>query len=268
MRRIVSYSIFRDPVKSATVPAEFYADRFPVLVRAHHLIWPEWEMHIYHDDDITDHSYWPTMRKLNDAGIVHLVPCGPSISLCLSMLWRLKPVFDPDSNIQIVSSRDVDSLPMAIDRSAVEEFIASNKIAHAIHAAVPHNGLMGGTTSFKPVSLREIIKCDTWEEFICLNKDYDFRIYGHDQLFLKHVILPMVQDRTLLHLFSGEGIDPPAETRVSVSAQPEWKYPDVVKNACGSEYVGHVYPVREDVQKFYTSLNVDPIFEEINRCER
>lgn len=265
MKRIVSYSIFRDPGRAISTPAEYYADRLQILVRAHHLIWSGWDMYVHHDDAITNHAYWPAMRRMNDARLLRLVPCGQSMALCLSMLWRLKPAFE--DNCEIVSCRDVDSIPLPNDRAAVEEFIATDKIVHTIHGAPPHGGLMGGTTSFKAPSMREAIECSTWQQMIDMGHAYEWRTYGNDQNFLTTVILSKMRDRALCHRFDGEGLKPPAETRMSITNQPTWEYPDAASGAGGcSEYVGHVYPP-DPAKKFYMSLDVDPVFAKIRECE-
>lgn len=266
MRHVVSYTLFRSTSRGHI--GEFYADRLPTLVRAHHLIWPGWELNIHHDDAITNHTYWRSMQRLQEAGLVRLTPCGPvNKGMCLAMLWRLKPIWDED--VAVVACRDVDSVTYNMDRLAVEEFLSSGKTLHTIHGAPPHGGLMGGTTSFRAPEFRAKMDCATWQDLIDLGHEFDWGIYGQDQDFMTLKLLPKMREATMVHCF-GEGpltgLPEPSENRGAPTTNIDWKYPDAVQHAMFSEYVGMVYN-REGAKEFYTQLDCDPVFKKIRECE-
>ena len=99
-----------------------------------------------------DSSAIPRLDGYRNQGLMRLVDCGSSQKVCLSMLWRLKPLWD--NNVGYLLARDMDSLPLPKDRRAVEEFMKSGCIVHSLGDNRAHYGLMGGMCGFNVPRMR------------------------------------------------------------------------------------------------------------------
>src|SRR5262245_22897171 len=130
--RVVSYAWFRSDTSiyesetwSKTKRGHQFAQFLALVVRAHHSIWPGWELRIYYDDRVMSHSYFNVLVELEDADLIALRYGGKCESLCGAngMLARMRPAFE--SGVDYVACRDIDSVPCPRDRRAVEEFIFS-----------------------------------------------------------------------------------------------------------------------------------------------
>lgn len=194
MKRVVSYSYFLDDASVYNKP-ERGAKRYlqfvqflPLIVRAHHVIWPGWTLRIHHDDRVTKLPYFPALEKLAESGIIELQSVGVCDAICGSrgMLARLRPVFDSD--VEYVACRDIDSVPMPKDRRCVEEFIKTQKALHGINDHEQHSGIMGGLSAFHASKFRSISRTDSVENVMGLyGKDIDYKRHGADQDLLNRL---------------------------------------------------------------------------------
>lgn len=143
-KRVVSLAVFGD----SRVADEHWRKMPAYLacwVRAHHALFPSYELRIHHDDWIYQTNYGDVLHGLQRRGLVKLVrvaPDGIAIGKCRAMLWRLAPAWDPE--VSHVFCRDVDSLPTWRDRMACEEFVASGRAMGVFHDNPQHAGIMGG----------------------------------------------------------------------------------------------------------------------------
>eukprot|EP00090_Calanus_glacialis_P018459 TRINITY_DN28652_c0_g1_i1.p1 TRINITY_DN28652_c0_g1~~TRINITY_DN28652_c0_g1_i1.p1 ORF type:complete len:263 (+),score=43.27 TRINITY_DN28652_c0_g1_i1:109-789(+) len=111
---------------------------------------PDWTMRLYVDLELSD----PVLAKL-----CHLACQNPNLDLCLAahlpgtpardarqlfpMLWRFFPTLDPQ--VDILLSRDLDSLIEKREVSAVTEWLKSGKLIHSMRDHPQHCvPLLGG----------------------------------------------------------------------------------------------------------------------------
>lgn len=193
--RILSYSLFRSPSPiywrndRTEDRLSAYARFLPVLVRAHHAIWPGHELRIYHDDAVREHMYFPALSRMHDRGLLRLMPCGPAQALTLSMLWRMRGLFDEDDHF--VLTCDMDSLPLLRLRRSVEEFAASGKAVMLVHGCESHNGVLGGGIGAHGGRFRSLVGAGSWDAFVRLGEG-NWSAYAADEQFLRQVIWPRV----------------------------------------------------------------------------
>jgi hypothetical protein len=198
MKRVASYALFTGHPQYGH--RELYWQCIPAVVRAHHNFYEGWEMRIYHDSSVNE-PYGEQLRSYAAAGLVTLVHHEENIATCRSMLWRLLPLWDADAGYLIC--RDMDSLPTAKDRAAVDEFIASGKLIHELCDNDSHSGLMGGMVGFAPGVADRLCAQNvarTWDDFLRigdLNHEFPMHVPsgGPDQILM---------NRVLPSLFSGE----------------------------------------------------------------
>lgn len=202
--RVLSCSVFKSPVdvhwRSDRTEDRMsaYLRFLPVLVRGFHVVWggcaigrPAWELRVHHDDEVSSHPYWPAMQAMHRAGILRLVPRGPAPALCVAMLWRMLPAFDPDVTTMI--THDVDSFPLLRLRMMLEEFDDSQKSTMIVHACESHDGVMGGGLGVHGNVFRALTGCTTWDDFICLAGNTNWNGYASDEEFQRLTVWPMVQ---------------------------------------------------------------------------
>lgn len=261
-KRIVSYAYFSHPAsvyqKIKGVAGLQFSQFLPMLVRAHHVVWPEWELRIYHDNAVTRLPYWREMKNLKAQNWLTLNNMGEARTLCGSMMWRMIPVFEPD--VEYVVCRDVDSIPMPKDRRAVEEFIATDSrfAAHVIHDAKAHAGVMGGTLALRCASFREAVKAISLEELVSRGVDINWDVHGADQQLLNQ-LSPLFLNRTMLHELNHDtGLPAFKTTRV---IQGEWQKP--ADDLC---FLGGCTEP-EPAFKYYDSLDL-VVNHTIRECEK
>ena len=130
MKKVVSYAFFRsehseyESERCGEARGRFFVNYFRAIVPAHQSVMPDWEMRIHYDDQVTAMPYWRALCRMETAGLLKLVPCGEAKTFFGSMLWRLKPIWD--EGVDVVSCRDVDSLPTPRDKKAVENWLTLN----------------------------------------------------------------------------------------------------------------------------------------------
>ncbi len=207
MSKVVSYSFFRSPHSNyeqencGEAMGKFFVNFVPTLVRAHAYVWSGWELWLYHDDRVTQYPYWKAVEKLAAAGLLKLIPFGPSKSLCAltGMLERLQPLFDP--SVEYLACRDVDSLPMPRDRKMVDEFIARDGTAHSIQDSSSHSGLMGGTCAFNAGKFRKRFEAFHLFELLARAEGLhiNYNRHGADQMFLNGYVAPNCCTDMVIH---------------------------------------------------------------------
>lgn len=200
--RILSYALFRAPEpvhwrSDATADRiSAYARFLPAMIRAHHAIWPGYELRIHHDGAARALPYFAALERMQDRGLLRLVDCGEVQALTLAMLWRMRPIFDGD---HLVVSCDLDSLPLLLLRRFVEEFAASGRAMMLVHGCESHNIVGGGAIGIHARRFRELVGASTWAEFVALaGPEYGWSAYAADEEFLRFKIWERVADEAIV----------------------------------------------------------------------
>jgi hypothetical protein len=157
---VVSYAFFRNDASAyesdrcGASKGKFFVGFLPAVVRAHHSVYPDYELRIHHDERVREYPYFRVLESLASRGMLRLVAMGEAHELCESMLWRLAPCWD--ESVDRVICRDVDSLSTPRERLAVEEWIAGGKPIHSIHDSPSHKGalILGGLCGFRAEYIR------------------------------------------------------------------------------------------------------------------
>lgn len=203
---IVSYSFFRhdasgyESANAGVARGIFFLNFIRCLVRAHHAVWDGWELRIHHDDRVREFPCFRDLQRMQEAGLLRLVDCGKAETLCGSMLWRMKPLFDEQADY--VVCRDVDSLPMPRDKAMVIDWINSGADAHAILDSESHSGpFMGGMSAFDADTFVPNSECGDFSMLMKLAVVHgiDMNRHGADQLLLNRGIWPRLKGSTLIH---------------------------------------------------------------------
>lgn len=197
----ISFSLFgHDKTLSSAYPFASYIRGLTFNIKMAELIYPSWRCHCILDDETYEYfqplfDYYVEGNKLN----IDVVPYS---ELCMMMLTRVKPVFD--ERYDRVICRDVDSLITYKERQAVEYWIKTGRVIHAMTDSVSHNiALMGGMVGFCCKEFREIMKVDSFEKLVKLGRNIDYTKKGADQEFLNRVVLPKVQHTITEHYLLG-----------------------------------------------------------------
>ena len=178
----------------------FFVNYLRCVVRAHWLVWgPEWQLRIHHDDRIKAFPYFKALKAMDGRGLIKLVDCGKAETLCGSMLWRMKPLWENETDVLVC--RDLDSLPMPRDFRMVHEFAMSGAIAHAVLDSESHSGpLMGGMCAFLAPSVRVATPfVQSYEQLLQRVADVNLNRHGADQVVLNREFWPAVKERALIH---------------------------------------------------------------------
>lgn len=161
-------------------------------------IYPEWEMHFYHNDTVPKDA----LDTLSANGAV-LINMDSKDDVCNAM-WRFLPA--SNENINYFISRDCDSRVNERELSAVNEWIESGKSFHIIRDH-PHGHawkISAGMWGCKGGFIKNIDeKMKNYLEFTIHRKDR-----AVDQHFLQEIIYPTAITDLCLHdeYFNYEGI--------------------------------------------------------------
>lgn len=200
MKRVISYSLFGTNL--------FYRRALPAILRAANVIFPGWEVRIYHNSDIGSVNYDNVLINLARKGLIKLVYIEQPAILCKAMLWRLLPIWDKDT--EYVICRDIDALLMPRERIAVEQFIESGAPAHCISDHFMHGvHMMGGTVGFNTTKFIEITKFMNFDDLLIKSGFTDdmLSIKGSDQDLLGQHVWPLIESTVCEHRTDGR---PPA----------------------------------------------------------
>jgi hypothetical protein len=190
---ILSFSLYGSTPRYAT-GVLLNAELAPV-------IYPGWEMRIYHGVEVdpkllaklaakgctlVPSSHWHFgPPQPDEPPLPHGYPRFPSAR---GMFWRFLAAEDP---ADYVIFRDVDARLNVREQVAVEAWIASGKPYHGMHDSRCHvRPIMGGMWGVKGGSL----------PMRSLMEDWPFNSrYGDDQDFLERKVWPLVQAEMLIH---------------------------------------------------------------------
>ncbi len=148
-------------------------------------IYKDWIVRIYCGKS-TPNDIIETLKKYTNTEIVLMNEIGN----LNGMFWRFKPAFEDDVDIMI--SRDADSRLSFREKSAVDEWINSNKDFHIMRDHPWHAiAILGGMWGVKNKLLLKLKN-----EFEKYPKGNFWQV---DQNFLKEKIYPFVKDKSFVH---------------------------------------------------------------------
>jgi len=147
------------------------------------IIYPNWTIVLQ-----TDQSTYDAYKELFDA-LPIVVNINEPAPLTKAMLWRMRPVFDYN-NYSHVICRDLDSPPTYREAQCVQDWINSDKAAHAITDSISHGvpflgGMIGFNTGYWPMRTN----LQHWADMF-KHSTIDFSRKGADQDYLNASIYP------------------------------------------------------------------------------
>lgn len=198
MKKVISYSLFgADPQKEDGWEFLFYMRGFYFNVLMKKLVYPDWMIKVY-VDKITSDKYFNFFKELTYSYGIVVITNTPD-TLCKSMLWRMKPIFDKGT--EVVICRDADALLSYREANIVNEFVESEYLVHGIHDNHAHTvPLMGGMCGFKAA---EIAAHYNGYDHMLSNYSGKIDKRGSDQDFLTKEIYYRWKEKMMLHNFLG-----------------------------------------------------------------
>jgi len=186
---VISFSLFgfnKDRQKDC-FDFHSYLRGLMINLRLARLLFPDWRVRL-HIDQVSYDAFERLFELLSGdewSNIIDIVICDEA-PLTKSMLWRLKPAFDP--NVERFICRDLDSPLTYRDAQAVQDWIESGKAAHAITDSVSHNiNMLGGMVGFTKYFMDKVGVRD-WDSLVNQMGGYDRK--GADQDLLNTFVYP------------------------------------------------------------------------------
>lgn len=199
MKKILSFSLFgaRDYPADREFEMSAYLRGFYWNVRMSKIIFPGFHVHVEIDSG-TYSLYDPLFRGLQDYyGVTFNI--NREDTLCKSMLWRMKSIFNEDSHY--VFCRDADALVTYREAQMIGWFIQSGLYVHNIADNPAHTiPIMGGLCGFKCEPMKS--KYRSYHELLSRSTiGIDAR--GTDQQFLNSVVYPDFKTSMMGHFLKG-----------------------------------------------------------------
>jgi hypothetical protein len=199
--KYISYSLFGFGEKTPENCFEFnsYLRGFWINVRLAKVLYPDWRVHLCTDHDTYNH-FEELFNEMRNFGVEFMVL--DKQPLCLSMLWRILPIFDADC--EKILCRDADSPLTYREAQMVLEWERTGKIVHAITDSVSHNiPMMGGMIGFTKHFTNH------FNSFGSIIESRDYSVKGSDQDTLNNRIYPSFShpgnDSIVQHYILGMG---------------------------------------------------------------
>jgi len=186
MKGAIAYSLFgyNRTKHENSFSFETYIRGLLLNIRLNRLLYPNWGI-VLQTDYSTFNAYCDLFGQLP----IKVEVNEDNTPLTKAMLWRMKPVFNYNSYTHVIC-RDLDSPPTYREAQAVQDWINSDKAAHAITDSVSHTvPMMGGMIGFRPQYFPEYTGYQHWAEFF-EGLTIDFTRKGADQDFLNRHIYP------------------------------------------------------------------------------
>jgi hypothetical protein len=143
----------------------WYSRYLPSTIRSVLEIFKGAKIIIYHNEIIYNSFYGTVLNELNKQGIIKLIPVFGRNGVGEAMLWRMKAIWDADTEYVFV--RDVDYMATPRERAMIDNFISDGTIIHAISDAPAHSILMmGGTIGFRINPFKEMCEYKNWESLV------------------------------------------------------------------------------------------------------
>lgn len=202
MSNCLAYSVFGYGAEREKNSFQFssYFRGLNLNLRVIPLLYPGWKCYVAMDEQTYESelkSYWDYHVS---GGVMH-ISVKPRKPLCEMMLYRMAAIWE---GFDRVLCRDSDSLISYRERQAVQVWIDGGRIMHCMTDSISHtSALMGGMIGIQSAQFKKRIACDTFPEFMHLQKGIDFKVKGSDQVFLNKEILPRVHDSLTEHYCLG-----------------------------------------------------------------
>lgn len=252
MTKIISYSLFGDP---GSFEFSFYLRGVYLNLRMNRILYPGFESHLRISKNANSAFVTDELWKLfPNTSIV----CEMNAPKCESMLWRMKPIFEP--NATHVICRDLDSVSTYREALCTYEWLNSGLPYHAINDNAAHGGLMGGLVAFRSEDFKRDTGYTSFEQMI---KGHKLEQHGSDQNFMNKYIHPKIKHGLMMHNLKGAGIEAKVtKTEVPASGPIDKKLwlSDLI-----SRYIGSAGVIDLELLRFFRSVDPNPKFDEFER---
>lgn len=176
MKKIISFSLFGTN--------ETYTNGAICNAELAKKIYPEWICRFYCGVSVPQY----VINKLNEYENVEVVMMDETQNYSFRM-WRYLPMIDDE--VSIFLSRDADSRLSFREKRVVDLFIESDKLIHSIQDHGCHFDFMAGMWAMKKSINIDLLKLfEEWGEE---------KTYESDQLFLRQIIVPIFEEKKLVH---------------------------------------------------------------------
>lgn len=197
--KVASYALFGNHVSHGT--RQFYWDHLPATVRAHHNIFPDWELRI-HVDSTYHEDRSKLLRAYEAAGLLKVVHAEENIACCRSMLWRMMPVWE--DGVTHVVCRDLDSVPCPKDWKCITQWVDSGAALSSINDNPAHSvTMMGGMVGFRTDKFRAKAPWPSWIKMIEAGEGLERPSGGYDQILMSNQIWHLFYPDVCAHRFAG-----------------------------------------------------------------
>lgn len=151
--------------------------------------YPNFEYWIYiHKPSVPENTINELLKRDN----VKIIFKDDDLNNCSPMSWRFESIDDND--VEIMLSRDIDTMILEREVVATNEWIQSGKSFHIMRDHPHHNGWYIFAGLF---STRKINTIPSWIDL--LNKKEYIKYRESDQDFLNKYIYPLIKDDCLIH---------------------------------------------------------------------
>jgi len=172
-KKIISYSLFDGKMDYSHREWDEFkqgSDRYwyniPSVVLANKVLYPDYIMRIYLAEELKDHPLSCLLESLKKTYSLEVVTVSDEYKNHDAALWRVKPLWE---EIDILLSRDIDSLPNEEEFMHSKFFEQSSTLVHSIRSHENHFQypcrMLIGLSGFKPTKVPSHVKQENFEEF-------------------------------------------------------------------------------------------------------
>jgi len=186
-RKVLSYCLF----EPKTMPQHRFWDKdmsdkrrywfnLPALAIINNILYPDYMMKVYVSKNVWDNELSEALKILSDEiETFNFETIDMDYSLTEPAVWRMMPLWSRD--VEVLHTRDLDSLPGEVEYSFVRSFEKSECSLGTLRAHENHYGvkcrMLAGLSSFKPQGVPVNMKWDSFNTYYAMRHNG----YGSDQ---------------------------------------------------------------------------------------
>ena len=245
-----------------------YWRAIPFNIMANSVFYPGFRIRLYAADDARSMPIYPFLESAARDHLIELVPIrGPYMGTTPSV-WRMMPLWDPE--VDILLTRDLDSVPRTDEVRADRVFMASEFCIHGIRANPQHDVLlMGGLSGFNRPRLIRRMGILSYESYASANRRFLKGEKGCDQELLA------IHFSQMANAILETRINDTAPIQSGPATLPKEKYsnvdladvPQPVQDLCDrlTPFPGAYYHLADEDLKEMLQENT-PVGERVLRC--
>jgi len=189
--KVLSYCLFKPKIlpqhrlhdKWMNEPLRYWFN-LPAVVMTNKILYPDYKMLLYVSENVWEEELSGVLNALQDLDNLVIDTIKMDYAGTEPAIWRMMPLWDQE--VEVLHTRDIDSLPSEIEYRYGRVFEKSNCSLGTLRMHPNHYGIkcrmLAGVSSFKPQEIPPQLKLNNFQTYF----SFRHNDYGSDQDLMIH----------------------------------------------------------------------------------